>query len=124
MTQFLFAAVTMVGFFLGQQTAAEQHSGIEGKWHFVLDTPGGDREMNATFAVDASGKVTGKFGETDVAGIFKDGQMSLDFPLTSVESGETAAMKLTGKLDDTAALVGAWEFSSYGGTFKASRPQP
>lgn len=114
----------MVGFFLGQQAATEQHSGIEGKWHFVLDTPGGDREMNATFAVDAGGKVTGKFGETDVAGIFKDGQMTLDFPLTSAESGETAAMKLTGKLDDTAALVGTWEFSAYGGTFKASRPQP
>jgi len=123
-TQFLFAAVTMVGFLLGHQAATAQLSGIEGKWHFVLDTPGGDREMDATFAVDASGKVTGKFGETDVAGTFKDGQMALDFPLTSAESGETAAMKLTGKLDDTAALVGTWEFSSYNGTFKASRPTP
>jgi hypothetical protein len=123
-THFLLAAVTMVGFMLGQQTTTTQPSGIEGKWHFVLDTPGGDREMEATFAVDASGKVTGKFGETDVAGTFKDGQMALDFPLTSEESGETAAMKLTGKVDETGALVGTWEFSAYNGTYKASRPKP
>ncbi len=89
-----------------------------------MDTPGGDREMDATFAVDAAGKVTGKFGETDVAGTFKDGQMALDFPMTSEESGETAPLKLTGKVDDTAALVGTWEFSSYSGTFKAIRPKP
>jgi hypothetical protein len=114
----------MAGLLLGHQVPTDEHSGIEGKWHFVLDTPGGDREMEATFTVDASGKVTGKFGETDIAGTFKDGQVALDFPLTSEESGETAAMKLTGKLDDTGALVGAWEFSSYSGTFKANRPKP
>ena len=124
MTRFLFAAVAMVGFLMGHQTTTAQQSGIEGKWHFVLDTPGGDREMDATFAVDDSGKVTGKFGDADVAGTFKDGQMALEFQLTSAESGETAAMKLAGKLDDTAALVGNWEFSAYNGTFKASRPKP
>jgi hypothetical protein len=89
-----------------------------------MDTPGGDREMDATFAVDANGKVTGQFGDTDVAGTFKDGQMALDFPLTSEESGETAAMKLNGKLDETGALVGSWEFSAYNGTYKATRPKP
>jgi len=123
-TKFLIAAVAMVGFIMGHQTTTAQSSGIDGKWHFVMDTPGGDREMDATFAVDAGGKVTGKFGETAVAGTFKDGQMALDFPMTSEESGETAALKLVGKLDDTAALVGTWEFSSYNGTFKASRPKP
>jgi hypothetical protein len=122
-TRFLFSAVAMVGLFLGHQTATPQHSAIDGKWHFVLDTPGGDRDMEAEFAVDADGKVTGKFGDTDVAGTFKDGHLALNFQLTSEESGETAAMKIDGKLDDTAALAGTWEFSSYNGTFKASRPK-
>jgi len=43
--------------------------------------------------------------------------------MTSEESGETAPLKLVGKLDETAALVGTWEFSSYNGTFKATRPK-
>jgi hypothetical protein len=120
----LFATVAMMGLISGQSAGAPQQSGIEGKWHFVLDTPGGDREREATFAVDADGKVTGKFGEAGVAGTFKDGQMALDFPVTSEESGETAAMKVTGKLDESGALVGSWEFSSYGGAYKATRPKP
>lgn len=124
MAKFLFAAVAMMGFILGQSGAAPQQSGIDGKWHFVLDTPGGDREREATFAVDADGKVTGKFGEAAVAGTYKDGEMALDFPVTSEESGETAAMKLSGKLDESGALVGNWEFSSYNGTYKATRPKP
>jgi hypothetical protein len=51
--QFLCAAVLMVGFMLGGQTATPQHSAIDGKWHFILDTPGGDREMDAEFTADA-----------------------------------------------------------------------
>jgi hypothetical protein len=123
-TQFLCATIAMVGFLLGGQTATPQHSAIDGKWHFVLDTPGGDREMDADFTADADGKVTGKFGKTDVAGTFKDGHLALEFSMTSEESGETAAMKIDGKLDDSAALAGTWAFSSYDGTFKASHPKP
>jgi hypothetical protein len=122
--KFLFAAVAMMGMLLGNQAATAQQSGIDGKWHFVLDTPGGDREREATFAVDADGKVSGKFGEAAVAGTFKDGQLALDFQVTSEESGETAAMKLTGKVDESGALVGTWEFSSYSGSYKATRPKP
>lgn len=123
MTRFLISTVAMLGILFGHQAAAPQHSAIEGKWHFVMDTPGGDREMEAEFAVDADGKVTGKYGSTDVAGTFKDGHLLLNFQMTSEESGETAALKIDGKLDDTAALTGTWEFSSYNGTFKASRPK-
>ena len=100
-----------------------QPEGINGKWHFVMDTPGGDREMDADFAVDSEGKVTGKYGNTDVAGTYKDGKMDLDFTMTSDESGETSQLKLEGKVDDTKALTGTWEFSEYSGTFKATRPQ-
>ena len=106
------------------QTANASIAGINGKWHFVMDTPGGDREMDAEFTVDADGKVTGKYGITDVAGTFRDGKLDLNFQMTSEESGQTAALKLVGKLDETAALVGTWEFSEYNGTFKATRPKP
>jgi hypothetical protein len=109
---------------LARPTVKADDTGINGKWHFVLDTPGGDREMDAEFAVDPDGKVTGKFDKTDVAGTFKDGQMNLNFELTSEEAGETAPMKIVGKLDETAALSGTWEFSSYSGSFKAIRPKP
>jgi hypothetical protein len=106
------------------QTASAPDTGINGKWHFVMDTPGGDREVDAEFTVDADGKVTGKYGITDVAGTYKDGKLDLNFQMTSEESGQTAALKLAGKLDGTAALVGTWEFSEYNGTFKATRPKP
>jgi hypothetical protein len=106
------------------QTANASNAGINGKWHFVMDTPGGDREVDAEFTVDADGRVTGKYGITDVAGTYKDGKLDLNFQMTSEESGQTAALKLVGKLDETAALVGTWEFSDYNGTFKATRPKP
>jgi len=51
-------------------------------------------------------------------------EAGLNFQMTSEESGQTAALKLVGKLDETAALVGTWEFSEYNGAFKATRPKP
>ena len=106
-----------------KDAAAVASTGIIGKWHFVLETPGGDREADADLAVGPDGKVTGKFGASDVAGTYKDGQLDLDFPFTSDEVGETAPLKFSGKLDDTSALTGTWEFISYNGTFKATRPK-
>ena len=102
-----------------QDTAA---SGINGKWHFVLETPGGDREVDADFSVDNDGNVTGKWGPADVAGTYKEGKLALTFQFTSEEAGTTADMKITGKLDE-AALAGDWEFSEYNGTYKATRPE-
>lgn len=124
MKKFLVVAVAMVCLIMGWQTVNAQDVGINGKWHFVMETPGGDRESDAEFAVAADGKVTGTWGKTDVAGTYKDGKLDLNFTMTSEESGETAALKLVGKLDDTGALIGTWEFSAYGGVFKATRPKP
>jgi hypothetical protein len=104
-----------------EPAASAAITGIVGKWHFVLETPGGDRDADADLAVDQDGKVTGKFGASDVAGTYKDGKLELDFPFTSDELGETAELKFSGKLDDTSALTGTWEFISYNGTFKATR---
>lgn len=118
----LVIAAAMVCLVMGGPLAHAQDTGINGKWHFVLETPGGDREMDADFNVDPDGNVTGKWGSADVAGTYKDGKLALDFQFTSEEAGTTAAMKIDGKLDDTAALAGNWAFTDYNGTYKATRP--
>ena len=122
MKKFLVIAAAMVCIVLGRPFASAQDAGINGKWHFVLETPGGEREVDADFTVDGDGNVTGKWGSGDVAGSYKEGKLALDFQFTSEEVGTTAAMKIDGKLDETAALTGDWAFSEYNGTFKATRP--
>jgi hypothetical protein len=116
------AALLCLG--MGRTVLHAQDAGINGKWHFVLETQGGDREVDADFTVDNDGNVTGKWGNADVAGTYKEGKVSLNFQFTSDEVGITSAMKIDGKLDDTAALAGDWAFSEYNGTFKATRPAP
>lgn len=122
MKKFLVIAAAMVCLVMSRPIAQAQDTGIGGKWHFVLETPGGDREVDADFTVDADGNVTGKWGNSDVAGTYKEGKLALDFQFTSEEVGATAAMKIDGKLDDAAALAGDWAFSEYNGTYKATRP--
>lgn len=122
MKRILVIAAAMVFFVMGRSVANAQDTGVNGKWHFVLETPGGDREVDADFTVDADGNVTGKWGNSDVAGTYKDGKLALDFQFTSEEVGATASMKIDGKLDDTAALTGDWAFTEYNGTYKATRP--
>jgi hypothetical protein len=125
--KFLALAAVTICLITGLLTAKAQDkaaaNGISGKWHFVLDTPGGDRDVDAQFTVDAEGKVAGTFGQTSAAGTYKDGQINLDFEMTAEETGETAHMKLIGKLDDAPSITGTWQFSSYDGTFKALRPK-
>jgi hypothetical protein len=120
--KFLVIAAAIVCLVMGRPVAQAQDKGVNGKWHFVLETPGGDREVDAEFTVDADGNVTGKWGSSDVAGTYKEGKLALEFQFTSEEVGATAAMKIDGKLDDTAALAGDWAFSEYNGTYKAMRP--
>jgi hypothetical protein len=118
----LVIAAAMVCLVMGRPVVHAQDAGINGKWHFVLETPGGDREVDADLAVDSDGNVTGKWGPSDVAGTYKDGKLALDFQFTSEEVGATASMKIDGKLDETAALTGNWAFTEYNGTYKATRP--
>ena len=100
-----------------------QDNTVNGKWHFVFNTPGGDREFDADFTVDAEGKVSGTFGKSAAAGTFKDGHLQMAFD-TTTEEGETGQLQMDGKLDETATLSGTWTFSEYEGTFKATRPTP
>lgn len=127
MRKFLVLAAAVVCLMMGSsfvkaQDGAGAGSGINGKWHFVLATPGGDREVDADFTVDNDGNVTGKWGPADVAGTYKEGKLALKFPFTSDEVGTTADMSLNGKVGDGEALAGDWAFSEYNGTFEAKRP--
>jgi hypothetical protein len=99
-------------------------SKINGKWHFVFDTQGGDREFDAEFAVDADGNVTGTWEKAPATGTYKDGHLLMVFEVTSEEANETAPLHLDGKLDDSETITGTWQFSSYDGAFKATHPKP
>ncbi len=109
-------ALLLISSSLPAQTA--KAADLTGQWHFVLDTPGGDRPSDADFKVD-DGKVTGKYGKSDAAGTFADGKMDLAFPIETDEAG-AGTLKLNGTLDgDT--ITGNWSFNEYNGTFKATR---
>jgi hypothetical protein len=123
MKKFLVAVAAIVCLMTGALFVKAQNSGISGKWHFVLDTPGGDRDVDAEFTVDAEGKVTGTFGKTAAAGTFKDGKMNMAFDMTAEETGETGQMKLLGTLENASTITGNWQFSSYDGSFTATRPK-
>ncbi len=123
MKRFLVLAIAIACLVMGRQIVKAEDPGVAGKWTFVLDTPGGDRDIDAEFAVDSDGKVTGKWGKADAAGTWKDGKLDMSFQITAEETGETGPFKLVGKLDSSSALTGNWEFSSYSGTFKAVRPK-
>ncbi len=95
---------------------------ISGKWHFVYQTDGGDRDSDGDFKLDGD-QVAGKWnGTADVKGTFKDGVLDLAFPYNSDEAGMTATLKMKGKLQD-GKLTGTWEFSDYSGAFTATRPK-
>ena len=94
-------------------------SDLNGAWHFVLDTPGGDRTFDATFTVDGE-QVTGKLADSDVKGTFKDGVMDLSFPFNSAEAG-SGTLNMKGTLKE-GSLTGNWDFAGYSGTFKAAHP--
>ena len=92
---------------------------VTGKWDFVLDTQGGERRAAADFRLDGE-TVSGKWGEADAKGTYTDGKLELSFPLNS-EVGP-GILKISGKVEDK-QITGTWQFESYSGTFKATRPE-
>jgi hypothetical protein len=112
------AVAVMACLALLSPVSAGPKADISGKWHFVLQTEGGDREKEATFQ-QAGSKVTGKWDDADVQGTFDDGKLDLEFPVASEEVGK-GMLKLKGQAAED-SLTGTWEFQSYSGTFKATR---
>jgi len=104
--------------------AADQDKRINGKWHFVFDTSGGDREANAEFTVDAEGNVTGTWEKAPATGTYKEGHLLMAFDVTAEDLNETATLHLDGQMDDSNTITGTSTFSSYDATFKATHPKP
>jgi hypothetical protein len=94
---------------------------ISGKWHFVLDTEDGNRDVEAQFKVTGD-QVTGTWQKADVKGTFRGTDLDLAFPLTSAEAGMTATLKLKGKLSD-GKIKGTWAYAEYSGEFTATPEQ-
>ena len=94
-------------------------SSLDGRWHFVLDTPGGDREIDVVFKVDGD-QVTGKWDKEDVKGSFIENELSLSFEITPEETSEKGTLVVKGKLEGD-NITGNWDFGEYKGAFKATR---
>lgn len=118
--KFMIIAAAMVCVAILLPLHAAPKTDISGKWHFVLETEGGDQEREATFQQDGK-KVTGKWADADVQGTFEDGKLNLEFPMTTEEVGK-GTLTIKGQLAED-SLTGTWEFQSYSGTFKATRAQ-
>jgi len=102
----------------GTAKSADTPATVAGKWHFVLDTEGGDRTVESTFQQDGN-QVTGKWDTGDVKGTFTDGKLNLEFSMVSDEGGP-GKVKIKGELAG-GVISGNWSFNEYSGTFKATR---
>lgn len=104
---------------LSAPVAAAPSSDLDGRWHFVLETPGGDRDVDVVLKVDGD-QVSGKWDKEDVKGMFADNDLQLSFEITPEETGQKGTLAVKGKLDgDT--ITGTWDFGEYKGNFKAER---
>lgn len=112
----LLAIFLSFGLFIPKSKA--QTDNVSGKWHFVLETEGGDREIDADFRQQAE-KVTGTWDKAKVQGTFSGGKLNLEFPIESEEAGP-GTLTLKGQLEGE-ALTGTWAFQTYDGKFKATR---
>jgi len=99
------------------QLAAE--SNLDGRWQFVLDTPGGERDVDVLFKVDGD-QVTGKWDKEDLKGSYQGSDLQLSFEITPEETGEKGTLVIKGKVDGD-NITGTWAFGEYNGDFKANR---
>ncbi len=122
----IFAVFVALGFLWVPQGRTADSDTVAGKWHFVLETPGGDRETTSIFEQNED-KVTGKWGVSadgkdgdTVAGTYAAKKLALEFTLNSPEAGP-GTMKITGQVAEDGSMSGDWAFQDYSGTFKATR---
>lgn len=125
MIKTLFIVLSVFAFLWVPIGRTAEPASVSGKWHFVFDTPGGDRASDSIFEQSAE-KVTGKWAidakqeGAAVAGTFIDKDLALEFPYDSPEGG-AGTMTIKGHLGDDGALTGEWGFTGYSGAFKATR---
>ncbi len=98
---------------------ASAQSNLDGRWQFVLDTPGGERDADVVFKVEGD-QVTGKWNQDDLKGTYDNGDLQLSFEITPEETGEKGTLVIKGKLEGD-NIGGTWEFGEYKGDFKATR---
>jgi hypothetical protein len=94
---------------------------LNGKWNFVWQTPGGERQSTLTLTQDAE-KVEAHFPDVKepVPGTFKDGKLSLVGRLYSPEAGESADFRLDGTLSG-AELKGTGSWGEHELSFTARK---
>jgi hypothetical protein len=110
----VFCAITL---FAPSQMNAQ--SKLDGRWQFVLDTPGGERDVDVLLKVEGD-QVTGKWDKEDVKGTYDGGDLQLSFEITPEETGEKGTLVIKGKHDGD-NITGTWGFGEYNGEFKATR---
>jgi hypothetical protein len=110
----VFCAITL---FAPSQTHAQ--SKLDGRWQFVLDTPGGERDVDVLLKVEGD-QVTGKWDKEDVKGTYDGGDLQLSFEITPEETGEKGTLVIKGKHEGD-NITGTWGFGEYNGEFKATR---
>lgn len=104
----------------GSLASAADTGDVNGVWDFVLITEVGDKPMQMNVAVNGE-MVSGKAGEQDIAGSYKEGVLSLTLKdFYSPDAGFKADLKLTGNVNGK-ALAGSWAFGEYNGPLKGTR---
>ena len=92
---------------------------LSGKWDFTWNTEGGVR--NSTIELVQEGdKLSGKFGDADLAGVAKADGFELEGQFHSPEAGYAAALTISGKQEGD-KLVGKGQWDSHGMSFTAVR---
>jgi hypothetical protein len=94
-------------------------TGVDGKWTFHMDTAGGPRVVPANLSVQGE-DVSGTWGRDKVKGTVKEGKLDLRATVTSDEAGQTAELKIEGKLEGE-QIKGSWSWAEHNGTFHAVR---
>ncbi|HTU45961.1 MAG TPA: hypothetical protein VMF91_12910 [Bryobacteraceae bacterium] len=118
-TKLFVVAVAGLVCFVAPRLGRAQAQSVAGKWHFVLQTEGGERTADPNFQQDGD-QITGKWGDAEVKGTFSGSKLDLAFPYNSDEAGP-GTLKIKGELKGE-TLTGTWEFQEYTGSFKATRP--
>ncbi len=97
---------------------AAQVGNIPGKWTFLFT---GDYSAQFPAELQIEGEhVTGTWAGTPVDGVFKDGELTLDFRFQPPEAEMPNQLNVSGRFDG-AMLAGDWSWAEYSGSFKATR---